>query len=206
MIYLRKMKRERLGNNFHSPSSSTAEAFSMLAEEIKVVSPKTIEEQADTILPGQVMILDKTLLSPKDIAYLVEPTRRRQFEISLDYDGFSHRFYYSIGNEHQATITPSQTLVASHIRFTVKFNLHTHPIYSSLAASPGDVDEYLWNDPSCRFFIGKYGINEDDRYDGLLFQEFNRHGENINGRTNAETVSKIIAERINPAPNPFVRI
>lgn len=184
MVYLRKMKGER------------AEAFSMLAKEVKVVSPETIKNQPDIILPGQILVLNKTLLGPKDIVYLIEPTLRKQFEISLDYDDFSHRFYYFIGDEHHVIITPSQTVVASHIRPTVKFNLHTHPIWSLPLASPGDIDEYLFSAPLCRFFIGKYGVNEDDGYDGLLFQEFNSHGENINGKVNAEIVSKTIAEII----------
>lgn len=159
-----------------------------------VVSPSFISEQGSAIQPGQVMVLDRNELTPEELTQLIEPTRRKQYEVELSYDHLLKAVFYFVGGEHKVHITPLQSLVTAGISPDIRFDLHTHPIWSLLLTSPSDREASLWSGPSCRFFIGKHGDLEDDGYDGLEFQEFNRFGEKINGRTQTEEMSEILSE------------
>lgn len=159
-----------------------------------VISPKLITEHNKIIRPGFVAALDRKHLNPDDIHSLVFPTKQWQYEVGFSFDPATDKFYYFLGDRHRTHITPEQYKIGHRLLRNILVDVHTHPSWSFLYPSPGDKESYLWTGDSCRFFIGTHGDPEENRFEGLVFREFTRQGDKINGEIDAEQLSVEIAK------------
>jgi len=155
------------------------------------ISPQEIAAQED-FQPGLVAKLDTKLLSPDDIVALVEPTKRKDFEVGFSFDAETDTFYYFIGDSHTPRVTSEQMRVGHKILRTTLVDVHTHPSYSWLLPSSGDIDNYTWMDFQSRHWIGMHGDLKDNGFTGLMFREFSKYGDRINGLVNANQLSEEI--------------